>query len=85
MIEEKDSDLLKVLKGSYKVIICSLKNNLKNQIYTSQWLNFIINQIINTDKSVDLYQKQTLAFIIKNNEYVLENLITQEIVQTFVD
>lgn len=49
-----------------------------NELYTSQWLNFLMNETLKSSKERDTYIGRTLTELIDNNKRIIETRIKKE-------
>lgn len=78
-------EMLYVLRGCYHLICVTIKEYRPNELYMSQWIELLMTQAMFRDPYFDIKAGEALTELIDNNRFVLENKITPQIIDTFVD
>ena len=63
------TDLRKIFQLSYRLFLFSIREYRPNEMYASQWIDFMINQTIHCDPENDINAEPTLTELIDNNKY----------------
>lgn len=74
----------KLMASSYRVLRNSIMEYRPNELYASQWLGFLIEDVFNNHSNVLEESRKTLKELYDNNERVLETRIDMDIVFKFV-
>lgn len=74
----------KLMASSYRVLRNVIMEYRPNELYASQWLGFLIEDVFNNHSNVLEESRKTLKELYDNNERVLETRIDMDIVFKFV-
>jgi hypothetical protein len=74
----------KLMASSYRVLRNAIMEYRPNELYASQWLGFLIEDVFNNHSNVLEESRKTLKELYDNNERVLETRIDMDIVFKFV-
>jgi hypothetical protein len=87
LLEELDDSnpIKEVMSLTYTCLRYGIKEFRPNELYGSQWLNFITDQALQTKEQNDIKAGQTLTELIDNNQRILEHRIKKDTIYRFID
>jgi hypothetical protein len=75
----------RVLKTCYSTLTLSIQEYRPNELYASQWLQFIISHSLETNRENDINAGLAMRELIDNNRKILEYRISSDIILKFIE